>query len=649
MVFIFCCILLLSILGEVITLTILFCGGWVLALFFIPNITLGLIKLFHFGVKYRVFKEKYASYNEELWKYTDFKKSEIVSLLNQLNIQKSEILSYPEQNAEFKITEILRKIAVYRDNISKMLQTSSEIIIYDNKLQIDIENHKTFYSDNDLENNLYRRKQLLLFIEEANENRKKLIQHNYEFSEYTKVQKQWYLYRESIKKIMNLEGNIPFNKPVFKNDTNLIKSIENHKKTLESTYFENEIYLQSVKNSAYKIYQNLFHSQIDKEEKEKLIQDYQSIVEKGKPYYQIIKGNMGIDYFRYHLHFSQKENALFLINFLEQLRELNKLKMSFYGMKFNQDLANEFIMYHDEVNRLYKDYLLIPQEFRGFHNNIEQHKEYAEKRILDAELYEPTIKNKTLPKKIATEEKEVNLEEVKPIIKNIQPIIENPIVSIEKSQQEEQEQKVQKNLFGEIVISSLDSKSKFKSTQKNANLEEENPNKKNTLIIQKISPSEIKISKKKERKFKGRKVNYEVKNQKALDIGLKGEILVLLHEKEILANANLPNLLEGVKHIAQIEGDGAGYDIFSFDITGSPKYIEVKTTKEGLETQFDLTDNEREFMRQNSENYYLYRVYDYDEIHNVGKCYILKGQKEFDDLFELKPKNYTAKAKKKIK
>jgi uncharacterized protein DUF3883 len=28
----------------------------------------------------------------------------------------------------------------------------------------------------------------------------------------------------------------------------------------------------------------------------------------------------------------------------------------------------------------------------------------------------------------------------------------------------------------------------------------------------------------------------------------------------------------------RLRGDGAGYDIFSFDTTGAPKYIEVKTT-----------------------------------------------------------------------
>jgi hypothetical protein len=40
-----------------------------------------------------------------------------------------------------------------------------------------------------------------------------------------------------------------------------------------------------------------------------------------------------------------------------------------------------------------------------------------------------------------------------------------------------------------------------------------------------------------------------------------------------LLNDGLPELAEKVRHVAEVEGDGAGYDIESY---GTRKYIEVK-------------------------------------------------------------------------
>jgi Domain of unknown function (DUF3883) len=39
------------------------------------------------------------------------------------------------------------------------------------------------------------------------------------------------------------------------------------------------------------------------------------------------------------------------------------------------------------------------------------------------------------------------------------------------------------------------------------------------------------------------------------------------------------DLAAKARHVSQIEGDGAGYDIESFEIDGTPKFIEVKTTR----------------------------------------------------------------------
>ena len=45
-------------------------------------------------------------------------------------------------------------------------------------------------------------------------------------------------------------------------------------------------------------------------------------------------------------------------------------------------------------------------------------------------------------------------------------------------------------------------------------------------------------------------------------------------------------------HTSVIQGDGAGYDIKSFDENGNIKYIEVKTTAGSLNTDFYMSPKE---------------------------------------------------------
>lgn len=46
------------------------------------------------------------------------------------------------------------------------------------------------------------------------------------------------------------------------------------------------------------------------------------------------------------------------------------------------------------------------------------------------------------------------------------------------------------------------------------------------------------------------------------------------------------------EHSSKTEGYGLGCDILSFDENGREKYIEVQTTKGGLESPFFITANE---------------------------------------------------------
>src|SRR5829696_6078049 len=127
----------------------------------------------------------------------------------------------------------------------------------------------------------------------------------------------------------------------------------------------------------------------------------------------------------------------------------------------------------------------------------------------------------------------------------------------------------------------------------------------------------------------------ESRNQ---ELGRKGELLVVEHEKMFLTQNGRPDLAERVRHISAIEGDGAGYDIESFSLEGEIKYIEVKTTRGPAQTSFFISANEVEFAKQHQDNYYLYRVYDYEDSSNSGRLYVSSGGVE--EMFELTPTQY---------
>ena len=89
-----------------------------------------------------------------------------------------------------------------------------------------------------------------------------------------------------------------------------------------------------------------------------------------------------------------------------------------------------------------------------------------------------------------------------------------------------------------------------------------------------------------------------------------------------------------------VEGDGAGYDILSFNIKGQEKYIEVKTTKGPATTDFFISPNELEFSTQHAEDYSLYRVFEYDLESASAKVYVLEG--DLSTQLNLQPTQYKA-------
>ncbi len=109
------------------------------------------------------------------------------------------------------------------------------------------------------------------------------------------------------------------------------------------------------------------------------------------------------------------------------------------------------------------------------------------------------------------------------------------------------------------------------------------------------------------------KINYLEREQRNQKLGFLGEELVIEFEKWQLRNMGKDKLAEQVRWISQEEGDGAGFDILSRNLNGTDKYIEVKTTKLAKETPIFFSKNELEFSMENSNSFFLYRVFNFDD------------------------------------
>jgi hypothetical protein len=100
-------------------------------------------------------------------------------------------------------------------------------------------------------------------------------------------------------------------------------------------------------------------------------------------------------------------------------------------------------------------------------------------------------------------------------------------------------------------------------------------------------------------------------------LGKAGEAFVLEVERKNLANIERPDLSRKVRWVAAEEGDGAGYDILSFDPNGKERFIEVKTTNGSAKTPFYLTRNEHQTAVARAESWRLYRVHLFAQIPRI--------------------------------
>ena len=120
-----------------------------------------------------------------------------------------------------------------------------------------------------------------------------------------------------------------------------------------------------------------------------------------------------------------------------------------------------------------------------------------------------------------------------------------------------------------------------------------------------------------ERKYLARHANYSQREAENRNLGESGERFVLDFERFHLRQAGREDLAKEVEWASKEQGDGLGYDVRSFRVGADgiareeEMFIEVKTTNRGKYQPFYISRNEVDFSREFSQQYSLYRVYDF--------------------------------------
>lgn len=101
--------------------------------------------------------------------------------------------------------------------------------------------------------------------------------------------------------------------------------------------------------------------------------------------------------------------------------------------------------------------------------------------------------------------------------------------------------------------------------------------------------------------------------------------------------AGRADLAGKVRWISEEDGDGAGFDVLSFNNDGRERCIEVKTTVGHLTTPFYLSENERAFSVERPDAFRLLRLYDFGRDPRAFEL-----APPLDSCLILKPTNYRA-------
>ncbi len=137
-----------------------------------------------------------------------------------------------------------------------------------------------------------------------------------------------------------------------------------------------------------------------------------------------------------------------------------------------------------------------------------------------------------------------------------------------------------------------------------------------------------------------RKLDYAQRDEHNRKLGRSGEAWTVDFETARLAEANRLDLVDQIDWISDRLGDGAGYDILSFENDERARFIEIKTTNGASLTPFIVTRNEVEFSEESEDAFCLYRIFEFS---SKPQLFILRGS--LPSNLELEALDYRARLK----
>lgn len=127
------------------------------------------------------------------------------------------------------------------------------------------------------------------------------------------------------------------------------------------------------------------------------------------------------------------------------------------------------------------------------------------------------------------------------------------------------------------------------------------------------------------------RTNYFELEAKNASLGRAGEEFIVRFEQARLREVGKETLADRIEHIAVTEGDGAGFDVRSFEANGADRFIEVKTTAYGKQTPFFVSRNEVAVSDYRGARYHLCRLF---KFRDDPRFYSLSGSIKQQCLLE---------------
>lgn len=142
------------------------------------------------------------------------------------------------------------------------------------------------------------------------------------------------------------------------------------------------------------------------------------------------------------------------------------------------------------------------------------------------------------------------------------------------------------------------------------------------VLVDPPSVAIVKVAAEEKRVRVPRRIDFAARDESNRRLGRAGEQWVLGYEQQRLNEAGCSELFGRVDWVSDRLGDGAGYDILSFEDRERERYIEVKTTNGGPTSSFIVTRNELQFSCEAGEQFWLYRVFAFRE---SPRLFMLQG------------------------